>query len=213
MAKIRITYRPLTAWPAQRTRRTHHKPSAFKAYHDDTMLLLDTELAHIRATDVVLQVDVVQEDRDFRSDGAVRVDARVRSPAVVLTFKRNGASLLFATDVFSRWPDNVRAIALGLGDLRRIERYEIAQTGDQYRGWHALPASTTTALSTEGAADVLARRTGRSPVAILADRVVARDAYREAASAAHPDRGGATADFQLIHEAKRVLEAHFGGPL
>lgn len=44
-------------------------------------------------------------------------------------------------------------------------------------------------------------------------RELAREAYRQAAYAAHPDRGGSTEDFQLVQEAKRVLEAHFGASL
>jgi hypothetical protein len=33
------------------------------------------------------------------------------------------------------WQDNLRAVALGLEALRRVERYGIAQRGEQYAGW------------------------------------------------------------------------------
>lgn len=41
---------------------------------------------------------------------------------------------------------------------------------------------------------------------------VAKLAYRDAAKRLHPDMpSGSTRDFQLLQEAKAVLEAHHGG--
>lgn len=228
---MKITWRPLTQWPGGRPRTMSREDAKFRAGGGavsdgmggqrwavgqrtslaTTLKDLDRELSMIGARDVVVQIDITE--RQLRNDGGLRMDASASSPPVVLTFTRRGAPYVFACDHFKRWQDNLRAIALGLEGLRRLERFHIAQAGDQYRGWAALPASTTTALSTSAAADVLSRRTGRAAPAILADREVARQAYREAASRAHPDVGGSTTDFQLIHEAKRVLEVHFGGAL
>lgn len=235
MTNVPVTFRALTQWPAGRVRTpdderqyarfkspgryensgtpqqryTGQKPITLTQTLED----LDRELWQNGAENVVIQVDVAN-DRGIRADGWVRADARVNTPAIVLSFQRDGVPYVFACDHFKRWEDNLRAIVLGLEGLRRLERYHIAQAGDQYRGWQALPATATTALSTEAAANVLANRSKAGPGEILKDKQVALRAYREAAAAAHPDRaGGVTSDFQLVQEAKRVLEAHFGSAL
>lgn len=237
---VAIIYQPLTQWPAGRPRtpaaeRIHarfNKPSRSEPDGiggsrsvpsrsvplTQTLKDLDRELCQVDARDVVIQIDVTNKADmrdDVRRDGRIRDDARVHSPAVVLTFKRAGKTpLVFACDYFKRWQDNLRALALGLEALRKLERYHIAQTGDQYRGWQALPASTTTALNVDQAAAVLARSSLYPADKIAHDSQVARLAVRVAASATHPDRGsGSTSDFQLVQEAKRVLEAHFGATL
>jgi hypothetical protein len=46
----------------------------------------------------------------------------------------------FAVDMFPSWQDNLRAIALGLEALRKVERYGIANRGEQYAGWAQLTA-------------------------------------------------------------------------
>jgi hypothetical protein len=232
-----VRFEPLSQWPAGRAKTADwqredakfksasqsirdaagnyggYKPgertSVTKTYDE-----LDRELTAISARDVVVQIDIKGGRRHLRtSDTYPLADAAVNTPAIVLTFTRNKVPYTFACDHFRRWQDNLRAIVLGLEGLRRMERYHIAQAGDQYRGWQALPASTTTALSTDAAANVLANRSSAAPGAIVKDREVARQAYREAAAKVHPDRGGLTIDFQLVQEAKRVLEAHFGGAL
>lgn len=234
--RVTLTWRPLTQWPAGRPRTPAHQREGakFKAAGrlvtdttggqrwesgDRTPLSrtledLDRELWHIGARDVVVQVDVASE-AELRRDGMPTHRARVNTPAVVLTFRRRDIAHVFACDRFERWQDNLRGIALGLEGLRRLERYGIVQAGEQYRGWQALPASTTPTLSTEQAAAVLARYARwSSPSELLVNRHIARTVYRAAAAAVHPDRdGGSTADFQLVQEAKRVLEQHYGGAL
>lgn len=167
----------------------------------------------IGAKDVVCEIDV--EPRDLRMTGEPRSGVKTRStPGLVLHFvNKVGRSVTMPCDRYRWWDGNLRALMLTLRALRAVDRYGATASGEQYAGWTALPASTTTALSPDNAADVLQRRTGRSAAAILRDREVARAAYREAANTAHPDSGGVTSDFQLVQEAKRVLEAHFGGPL
>lgn len=245
MARTPITYAPLSMWPAGRpyTEPGLREPARFQGggkYQADplqpgqgtrwvagkrtplsrTLEDLDRELTAVSAKDVVVQLDAANKDdfrRELRRDGQVRDDARMKSPAVVVSFLRGADKrpLVFACDFFQRWQDNLRAIALGLESLRRLERYHIAQTGDQYRGWMALPASTMPALSTEQAAGVLARRAPWSAEEIVGDSEIAKRAYRAAAGRTHPDAGGngTVSDFNLVQEAKRILEAHFGGSL
>lgn len=46
----------------------------------------------------------------------------------------------FAVDTYTTWQDNLRAIALGLEALRKVERYGITRGTEQYTGWKMLTA-------------------------------------------------------------------------
>jgi hypothetical protein len=232
---VSITWRPLTQWPTNRPFTAHWlredanfargewkqnvagdpnsgaKFTKTRTPLSRTLKELDRELSMIGARAVVCQIDI--SERQLRLDGDLRSDATAKSPPVVLTFTRKDVPYVFACDRFKRWQDNLRAIVLGLEGLRRLERYHIAQSGDQYRGWQALPASTTTAFNVDQAALFLDKWGGYGDDVIKRDISVARNAYRVAASRTHPDAGGSTGNFQLTQEAKRVLEAHFGGTL
>lgn len=230
---VTITWQPLMQWPAGRKRTGYHEDAKFTRAKvevrtvgggeaqqvrggrqriplNQTLVDLDSELSQINAKSCVVQIDVAKDRELSRLSDLTNVS----TPAVVLTFTRNNEPFVFACDHFSRWQDNLRAIAKGLESLRLLERYHITQAGEQYRGWKALPAATTTAFSSESAANVLGSRSNQTPAAILQDRDVARRAYREAASNSHPDSpSGSTSNFQLVQEARRVLEAHHGGSL
>lgn len=232
MPDVSITWRPLTAWPAGRplTPSYQREDAKFKSATkwesngmggsrpvpgtrtslSTTLNDLDRELYQIGARDVIVQLDI--NERQLRNDGGLRADASAKSPPVVLNFTRKGVPYVFACDHFNRWQDNLRAIALGLEGLRRLERYHIGQSGDQYRGWQALPASTTTAFNVDQAATFIARMSGDDTAALVIVKQVdvARKAVRLAAANTHPDAGGSTGNFQLVQEAKRVLGAHFG---
>lgn len=238
MPNATVTFRPLTQWPAGRAKTPdwQREDAKFRAGGraqsdgmgsqrwvqgertsvEKTYDELDRELWSIGATEVVVQVDMAESD--LRRDGTgPRADRRGMSPAVVLSFKRKGTLHTFACDRFQRWQDNLRGIVLGLDGLRRLERYGIVQSGEQYRGWQALPSSTTPALSTEQAADILARRLNQNgpagmytAAAIVRDRTSAQSAVRAARAKAHPDAGGSSNDFTLVQEAARVLGLHHG---
>lgn len=236
---VTITWQPLTQWPAGRRRTSYHEDANFTRATTEvrtvgggevqqvrgsrqriplgrTLEDLDRELYQISAKNVVVQIDVAKDRELTRLSDLTNVS----TPAVVLTFTRNTEPFVFACDYFKRWQDNLRAIAKGLESLRLLERYHITQSGEQYRGWKALPSATTTALSTEQAADILARRLSQNghagtytAAAILSDAVSAKSAIRAALARSHPDAGGSTSDFQLVQEAKRVLSAHHGSTL
>lgn len=219
--KVVLIFRPLTHWPAGRVVTADRKHATFKASWAQTEAELRDELRLVGARDPVLQVDVAESA--IRRDGFVSGQAAAYTPRVVLTFEKNFAgsgeparwhAVTFACDAFWDWTDNVRALALGMGDLRRVERYGLTRGGEQYRGFTALPSSTQPALSTQGAADaVAARAPGFEAPDILASIDKARSAVRLARSKVHPDAGGTHALFTLIQEAARVLAVHHGGAL
>ena len=154
-----LVYRPIEAWPGEPT--SSPKPNPFRATWTSTLDLLDRELYALDVDQAVLQVDAAE--RDFRLDGALRADARLRSDRVILSFEHpklgplsypcdsyaggykwvSGAQLgrdRGANRLIPGWQANVRAIALTLEALRAVDRYGAAQTGQQYTGWKAIGA-------------------------------------------------------------------------
>lgn len=107
------------------------------------------------------------------------------------------------------WQHNVRAIALGLEALRRVDRYGITKRGEQYAGWKALPAGTGTAthMTTDEAWRVFSTLLGfELTPAERGDADERRAAFRRARAAAHPDRhGGDRTAWDQVEQAAKVL--------
>lgn len=155
-------------------------------------------------------VDV--DESDVRLDGELRANAKPHSPAVGVSIESRHGPLLFVCDRFRHWQDNARAIALGLEALRKVERYGIVQSDEQYRGWQALPPGTpmpAAKMTVEDAARLLCDATmgtiGESWEDIVRTRVGVNDLYREAVKLHHPDRGGDAAMFARLTEARELL--------
>jgi hypothetical protein len=175
-----ITFRPLKLWPQDFTQ--ERKRSPFDSPWSATLDLLDHELFHLRAQSVVLEIAL--SEYDIRRDGLPRANARApEHPGVILSFDSAHGSLCYLTDVFTDWQSNLRAIALGLESLRRVDRYGITKRGEQYTGWLALPAP-------RAAAD-----RGR-------ELIEKHGGLRAALFATHPDHGGNTDDFHAVKAAK-----------
>lgn len=210
---MEINYRPIDRWPGEHTR--ERKTSPFRGpggketSFAETLDLLDRELWHLGARNVVFQIAL--QEQDFRLNGEPRANAKASHPGVILAFDSKYGPLKYATDTFTTFQANVRAIALGLEALRKVDRYGITKRGEQYTGWKALPASTRPAMTTEQAAAFVERFSNYCARDILFAAEWALDAYRSAAKKLHPDVGGSTEDFQLLQEAKRVLHAHHNG--
>lgn len=205
-----ITWRVLEAWPAGRpATKCRTSSSRFKASVASTFDDLERELDMIQAKDPVIEINV--DRRELRVTGEPRATCSTLStPGLVLHFTdRRGQSITMPCDRYDTWQANVRALMLTLKALRDVDRYGATASGEQYRGWTALPA-TTTAFTVEQSAAFLARLTSIAAADIARDKEIAKQAVRTAAAATHPDAGGSTGNFQLVQEAKRVLSAHFG---
>lgn len=218
-----LTFRPIKVWPdGWQDPRRSRTSSPFRATHSDTLQLLDRELRHLSATSVTLQVDA--SERDCRLDGQLRSDAKVRHPGVILTIEtKKFGTLVYPCDAFigsywgSRrldgWQANLRAIALGLEALRKVERYGIAERGQQYAGYRELPSGIAlgTAMTVEDAARLLCDATmdeiGEDPREIDRVRDVAQSLWREAAKKYHPDVGGDPEVFRRLTAARDLLVA------
>jgi hypothetical protein len=208
---VRIVFRPLLVWPGEPTR--YRKGSPFSSTYPATLNLLERELDMLGASEAVLQLAVTEAE--IRTDGLPRANARPTHPGVILAFQSRHGPLQYATDVFDHWQDNLRAIALSLESLRRVDRYGITKRGEQYTGWKALPAGHGNGgLTIEQAARFLASQGNIDSTLsvdaltrlILKDRSVFQRCYRRAAARLHPDAGGTAEDFAQLQSARDLLE-------
>lgn len=200
---MQYRFRPLTHWHQPETK--NRTPAyRFSAAWPDTLNLLGSETDKLGARLVVIEVDATEDE--VRRDGMLRANARVGFPGVRISFESRHGPLAYATDVYDGWKANVRAIALGLQALRAVDRYGITRTGEQYRGFTALPSGANTKMTREEAAAFLAAgQDGFTAADLLRDREAVRRAYRAAAKLHHSDVGGNDALFAKVNEARDVL--------
>lgn len=180
---IEVTFRPIDTWPPDTPIHRHLSP--FDSPWSATLEVLDRELRQLKASRIVIQL--AMRETDIRLDGWPKAQARAEHPGVILAFESKHGPLKYATGEFHHWQENVRAIALGLESLRRVDRYGITKRGEQYTGWREIPQTTGTALGD------LER--GRQLIA-------EHGSVRAAEKATHPDLGGDQNDFRAIQAAK-----------
>jgi hypothetical protein len=208
-----LPLQPIQQWPRDLTATRVRSP--FSATWGSTTQLLRSELRHLGVDvdstdgrdDVVLQIAIAPEA--LRLDGRLRSRADVAHPGVILAIESRHGPLSYACDRFTTWRDNLRAIALALEALRKVDRYGIGETGQQYTGWQQLPAGGTTpsqALSVADAERVLREQAGAGEPGDSTDLGTLTQAYRRAVAATHPDRpGGSREAFDAVQAAADVL--------
>lgn len=171
----------------------------FRAAWSDTVDLLARELRHLDAEQVVVELDM--EPRMFRNDGLPRSDARARSDAVRISFNSKWGPLRYETAEFTGrwgelgWQQNLRAVALAMEALRKVDRYGVSKRGEQYRGWRALPTGTDPAdaiATVEQARAFLGKWDGD---------------FGRAVRETHPDAGGDPTEFRKVMRAKELVGA------
>lgn len=211
---MKLIVRPIDAWPEAPT--AARSSSNFSAPWSATVDLLEREVEMLGSREVVLQLGVAETD--IRIDGWIRANARPSHPGAIVSFESRHGPLRYSTDRFLHWQDNVRAIALGLEALRKVDRYGIARGGEQYRGWNALPPGTpmpAAQMTVEAAAELLAATANEAfgdewcnprSLIVADDRAdMVRGAYRDAVRIAHPDAGGDPELFRRLTEARDLL--------
>lgn len=221
-----VRFRPLGDWPGERTPAdTRMSSGRFSAPWPATLRLLERELGHLDATEVVIEAGFT--DRDIRLDGWPRADARdPADPGVVISFETaDHGPLRYSCDMFAKhwhgdlpgWQANLRAIALGLEALRKVERYGIASRGEQYTGWKQLGSGgpipmggTGPGMTRAQAAELLGVHSDANDAAVKAmahdpDGEMVEHAFRVAAKRLHPDVGGDPDVFRRVQQAREVL--------
>jgi hypothetical protein len=219
---MNLIFRPLEMRSGPETQ--YRKAAPFFSSWTDTLQLLDREIDTLvsgnrKHTDVILQV--AAPESAMRLDGGIRADAKVSHPGVIITFDGPSGPLRFATDrfessskwtngktnYFPAWQNNVRAIALALEALRKVDRYGVTNSNEQYTGFRALSSGIemrAAQMTTDDALEFLAIHGDWATD--TGDPEDIERAYRRAAKRLHPDAGGSTADFQRLQDAKRILD-------
>lgn len=203
-----LTIRPITNWPGELRQNYYRVSSPFNSSYSDTLDLLDRELRMLRATVTVVQLAV--NEGQLRRDGKLRAQVYPDHPGVILSFQTKAGSFRYAADRFTHWHDNLRAIALGLEALRKIERYGIGSGTEQYTGYLQLEA-VGRPMTIDEAAAFIGKHGAYDPDAVLIHWPYEGIYYRTCARKLHPDTPGGDADlFKRLQEAKRVLDAAKG---
>lgn len=177
--EIKVVLRPMPTWPHAPSQR---RDAQFRTSYDATLRDLRNEVWQLGdAWEIVIGCGLAEFD--VRKDGMPRADARPhRHPGVEISFDSQYGRLTYATDVFTDWRDNVRAIAKGLEALRAVDRWGVAKRGQQYAGFALLSA-------------------GPSLEELGRQLVETHGSVTAAMRATHPDTGGPAAsarDFQAV---------------
>jgi len=196
-------FSPILVWPyPPRTRPRKRAP--FRAVWSSTRAILQKELAHLQARNVVIQCDA--DASAFRLDGMLRADAKLRSPRIILSFDSSHGPLSYPCETFDLWQANVRAIALGLNALRMVDRYGVTRRGEQYAGFKSLPGPNCEAgpgMTDDDALELLRFYVG----GFLPKYPYLGNAIRKAQRKTHPDTGGTAEAFKQIQCAVDALRA------
>lgn len=199
---------PIGEWPGTLTR--DRQVSKFSAGLSDTLRVLEREIWHL--------VDTVAQQRSaelliaippgaFRLDGRPYANAKAEHPGVIFSLDSRHGHLSYPCDTFTTWQDNLRAVALALEALRKVDRYGVTKRGEQYRGFLAIEATAAPA-GFAGIEDALRflRTVGGVPANVYeAPESHIPRVVRAAQRAAHPDLGGDAETFQRVAFAEAKL--------
>jgi hypothetical protein len=176
--------------------------SPFDASLSQTLQVLAVELRMLDARQIVLQVGY--REGDLRLDGMPRATAKMLHDAVALSFESKWGPLRYETSEFKTrywrsgregWQENLRAVALAMEALRKVDRYGVSKRGEQYAGWKQLGTGI----------DVTEQMT--EPMARAYLRDVWGGDIRRALFETHPDRGGDGTEFRKVQRARELTGA------
>lgn len=218
MTDIRL--RPITIWAGDKTPPWDRErmPGARKA--SAVFKELQREIRLLGADTAV--VETFHREKDLRQDGMLRAGAALPSAPGVVVFVENQITgpLRFACDRYAFWLDNLRAVTLTLEALRGIDRWGVAKSKEQYKGWAALPGvphPTETPPCEDSPQEKAAKRLldlADCPIMretidqVLNDERKARSVYNQAMKKHHPDVGGDRYKFEEARQCWQTLEAH-----
>lgn len=200
-------FRPLESWPTAFTKA--RRRSTFGGNYTSTIKLLGRELEHLKAQTVVIQAAIAGDD--IRNDGLLRSSARPRHPGIIVSFETKAfGPLSYPCDTYTEWDQNLRAIALALEALRRVERYGVTRRGEQYQGWAKLPPPAAAAsMGLSEATSTLCAAAGLTSYVHITG-LNFESLRRMALVKSHPDTGGSPEEFKRLQAALVVIEKSLG---
>ncbi len=155
------------AWPREDfTSPSHRTPARFDSSWSQTLDLLDRESHQLNVRQGSVVIGTFHRRYDVLRSGKLRPEVKMpNNPGVIIKFEvwdsdqRRYVPAQFECDQFKQWKDNVRAIALALEALRKVDRYQVGKSGAQYAGYKALPPApfALSGMTAEQAAEELAK--------------------------------------------------------
>lgn len=202
-----LTVGPIREWPGALRSPGERVRSPFASTLSSTLGLLNREVWHL--VDTAAQQDsaellVAIEASQFRIDGRPRATAKAQHPGVIFSLDTRHGHLSYPCDRFPTWQDNLRAVALALEALRKVDRYGVTAHGQQYRGFLALESAAESDDSIGQAFRTIA------VLAVLHMAEVERapaTAVRRAQRRTHPDHGGTAASWNRLTAATNILRS------
>lgn len=205
---IEARFKPIDEWPLTPTPPHKRRSSPFRAGWTNTLDLLESELYHLKAKDII--VDGYFTFADIRNDGWPKSKARPSQPGIVLSFDTQRGRISMPCDTYNDWEANLRAIALTLENLRAIERYGVTtERGEQYTGWLKLSPVNPADEATEHAKTIAKfAYDSDSYFQILTSQADFEVAWKEATKKTHPDRIGGSGESlrQVIAARDRIRQ-------
>lgn len=196
---------PIGDWPGELTRQ--RRVSNFSATFSDTLRILRREIYNLvdtKAQQDSAEVLIAIPAGAFRLDGRPYANAKAEHPGIIFSIDSRHGHLSYPCDTFTTWQDNLRAVALALEALRKVDRYGVTKRGQQYRGFLAIEATAVPAgfATVDSAIAFLATFHPTIPgAATVPPRLLLRSAQRKA----HPDHGGDDTTFQRVSLAEAKL--------
>jgi hypothetical protein len=201
---------PIRDWPGVLTPAHDRKRSLFSAGLPATLELLDREIWYLTETrsqrDSAEVLVAIPAGDLWRLDGRPRAHAVAEHPGVIFSLDSKHGALSYPCDTFTTWQDNLRAIALALEALRKVDRYGVTKRGEQYRGFLAIEAAPTVGFATAASALAYVCEIAGEH-ADSADAVAVARVLRKARRTTHPDISGGDPDaFHRVSLAETKLK-------
>jgi len=201
-----LTVGPIREWPGVLRSPVERVRSPFASTLSTTLALLTREVYHLvdtAAQQASGELLVAIDPSRFTRDGRPYAAAKAAHPGVVFSLDTRHGHLSYPCDRFPTWQDNLRAIALALEALRKVDRYGVTAHGQQYRGFLALEAPAA-GDSVDDAVAALALLSGLRVVEVEASPAAA---VRKAQRVAHPDHGGTRDQWDALTVATNTIRA------
>lgn len=117
---------PIGDWPGEPTR--PRRVSNFSATLTDTLRILRRDIYYLvdtKAQQDSAEVLVAIPAGAFRLDGRPYANAKAEHPGIIFSIDSRHGHLSYPCDTFTTWEDNLRAVALALEALRKVDRYGV----------------------------------------------------------------------------------------